>query len=215
MKLLWKKEQSIMDKLNKYIEHIDSCFLLFHTLMEIVFSKKDRKTIKDAAQAVHQAESMADDVRREIEYDLYNKALIPESRGDVLGLLETLDKVPNKLEALSFQISLEFVPFPRQHKNDFFLMIDKSGDCWKVMKRCLHGLFYSREVIEDLDLIDALESECDVIGRNMVEQIFQDDSLDKADKLQLRDVINHLGDVTDRIQSASDRLTIALMKRKV
>ena len=49
----------------------------------------------------------------------------------------------------------------------------------------------------------------------MLEQIFMNESLDKADKLQLRDVIDNLGDVTDRIQTASDRLTIALMKRKI
>jgi len=215
MKFLWKKEQSIMKKINEYVGHIDSSFSLFHTFLEAVFGEKELEVVKQAAQAVHNAEASADDVRREIEYDLYNKALIPESRGDVLGLLETMDKVPNKLEALSFQIGLEKVDVPVQHHPDFFLMLEKSWESWDAMKRCLHGMFYSHEIIDDLDLIDTLESDCDVIGRKMVEQIFLDDSLEKADKLQLRDVIDHLGDVTDRIQSASDRLTIALMKRKI
>jgi predicted phosphate transport protein (TIGR00153 family) len=215
MKFLWKKEKSIMEKIDRYVVHIDSCFSLFREFLATVFAEHDYQTIRAAADAIHQAESLADDERRDIEYELYNKALIPESRGDLLGLLETMDKVANKLEALSYHIGIQRVYVPDRHHADFFLMVEKSKECWEAMKRCLLGMFYAKDVMDDLDRIDTLESDCDVIGRKMLEQIFMNESLDKADKLQLRDVIDNLGDVTDRIQTASDRLTIALMKRKI
>ena len=39
-------------------------------------------------------------MRREIEVMMYSKALFPESRGDILTLLETIDRVPNQAEAV-------------------------------------------------------------------------------------------------------------------
>ncbi|MEK0368345.1 MAG: DUF47 family protein, partial [Nitrosopumilus sp.] len=45
--------------------------------------------------------------RREIEISLYEKALIPESRGDILGLLEAVDRIPNKAESVAFQMQTE------------------------------------------------------------------------------------------------------------
>ena len=48
-----------------------------------------QRRLKKVAEGEHQA----DDLRRSTEAILYTYALIPESRGDVLGLLETLDDV--------------------------------------------------------------------------------------------------------------------------
>ena len=42
---------------------------------------------------VHEIEIEADALRRAIEKDIYSEMLIPDSRGDVLGLIETSDEI--------------------------------------------------------------------------------------------------------------------------
>jgi len=52
-------------------------------------------------------ESRADSLRRSIETRLYLETLIPEFRGDVLGLLESSDKVMNRLTETLTQFQVE------------------------------------------------------------------------------------------------------------
>jgi len=90
LSFLWKKKRLIIDKIKTYLEQVDTCRDLFHKSMKELIISKSNKEDEESVQLVHKAESRADDIRREIELDLYQKALIPESRGDVLGLLETI-----------------------------------------------------------------------------------------------------------------------------
>ena len=52
-------------------------------------------------------ESEADRLRRTIEIQLYTQTLIPESRGDVLGLLENLDNIINLIEGVLWSFNKE------------------------------------------------------------------------------------------------------------
>ena len=53
-------------------------------------------------QEVHQFESKADDSRRQIELFLYEKSLLPETRRDLLLMVETLDRIPNRADCIAF-----------------------------------------------------------------------------------------------------------------
>ena len=58
----------------------------------------DTAAFEDKLKQVNEIESRGDTLRRQIERKLYVQTLIPESRGDVLGLLENLDGVHGLLE---------------------------------------------------------------------------------------------------------------------
>lgn len=46
----------------------------------------------------HKFESKADDIREEIEALMLGKALIPESRRDIIGLLESINDIPRIID---------------------------------------------------------------------------------------------------------------------
>ncbi|NIW24204.1 MAG: DUF47 family protein, partial [Gammaproteobacteria bacterium] len=52
----------------------------------------------DLANPVHEFESAADDMRRAIELELYSGKLLPQSRADLLALIEAIDSIPNTAE---------------------------------------------------------------------------------------------------------------------
>ena len=78
----------------------------------VVLSSNRPEDFDEAVSKVHRLEAACDDLRREIEYLLYGKALLPESRGDLLGLLETFDRLPNIAETVAFLFSCQKMLLP-------------------------------------------------------------------------------------------------------
>lgn len=215
MKLFWKKEKSVMDKIRIYTGFIDTCFEYFGVLFEALVNGEDGDHLLEKAKRVHHAESEADDTRKSIERELYHKALIPESRSDVMNILEDLDEVPGLMKRLSYQLVIEKIRFSTEIYELLKRHISLSRESWGVLKGTIEALFYSGEAIDDFEAIDRYETECDELERRMLTTLFEDDTLEKADKLQLKQVIQAFGDIPDTLEETSDEITIAMIKRRL
>ena len=212
--MFFKKEKQLLAKISSYLDAIDEgknyfleCILGY--VKQACFCPQPELVAK-----VHRAESRADDIRRSIEYDLYQKALIPESREDVLFLLEAIDAIPNCFQDIcySFECQKMEVPFPL--KEELLLFIKKNLEAFAAMRQALSGFFVRKDIIEDIKRTDSLESEADKLGRQLIKQIFEL-SLDKADKLILKELVERIASLSDRAQDVADRLTIAVIKRRL
>ena len=65
------------------------------------------ENFQERLEAIGKLENIADDIRRKVENQLYTHSLIPEHRGDVLGLLETMDDVIDTAKSALVQFSTE------------------------------------------------------------------------------------------------------------
>jgi len=193
--MLWKKEQSIIDKIKGYLDQVDTCRKRFRTCIERLLLEPDDEENQAILEEVHRAESKADDLRRDIELQLYQRALIPESRGDVLGLLETMDAIPGMLQSLCYQFLLEKIIVPEQFRERYLHLVDVNLKSYDLVRQAMLGLFYKKEVRELTDLVDAAESESDRVERALIRDIFSS-KLDKA-------------------ETVKDRLILAIVKRKI
>ncbi len=214
MGLFWKKKNSILDQIKGLLTATDKCSELFEKCMINLINEGPSSVNKESAYRVHDAESRIDDILRNIELDLYKNALIPESRGDVLGLLESFEKIPNKFESLCFQMSLQKIEIPMDLRGKFLRLLSVNLDSYKLINEAVMGLFYETDVEAQIDRIDKIESESDLIERDLIEAIF-DLEIEKADKLLLRDITINIGDISDCAQSTTDRLHLTLIKRRM
>jgi predicted phosphate transport protein (TIGR00153 family) len=163
---------------------------------------------------VHASESVADDIRRDIELQMYKKALIPESRGDVLGLIESMDMVPNLFQSLCDQLLYQQIEVPPEFRERYLELVEVNIDSYNLLREAILALFYRRDCQEQLRRIDAKESESDGIERGLVKDIFSTD-LDKADKILLKEIVVNTGDISDTVEIAADRLNLALIKSRI
>ncbi|MFP4363947.1 MAG: TIGR00153 family protein [Spirochaetia bacterium] len=215
MRFLWSKEKQIIEKIRQFTETIDNSTDTFVECLSLLFKDPSKKKSVKAADKVHNLESKADDIRREIEYELYHKALIPESRGDILELLEEMDDIPGIYEKVSFQITLEDLSIPSDFHEDIFTIIEKSQEAWKELEQSIERLIFGGEVESHFNRIDALESECDLIERKLIRDIFSSKVIKKMDKILIRDIVMEIGDIPDQIQGAADKVSIAIIKRRL
>jgi predicted phosphate transport protein (TIGR00153 family) len=212
--MLWKKEQSIIDKIKGYLDQVDSCRNRFRKCIEKLLLEPNDEENQAILEEVHRSESKADDLRRDIELQLYERALIPESRGDVLGLLETMDAIPGMFQSLCYQFLLEKIVVPEQFRERYLHLVDVNLKSYDLVREAMLGLFYKKEVKELTDLVDATESDSDRIERALIRDIFSS-KLDKADKILLKEIIINTGDISDRAETVKDRLILAIVKRKI
>jgi predicted phosphate transport protein (TIGR00153 family) len=212
--MLWNKEKSIIEKIKAYLAQVDRCRNRFRVCIEKLVLEPADEENQAILEEVHRSESKADDLRRSIELQLYERALIPESRGDVLGLLETLDAIPGMFQSLCYQLLLEKITIPEQFRERYLHLVDVNLRSYDLVREAVLGLFYSKDVKAQTDLVDAAESESDHMERSLIRDIFSS-KLDKADKILLKEIVINTGDISDQAETVKDRLILAIIKRKI
>jgi predicted phosphate transport protein (TIGR00153 family) len=158
-------------------------------------------------------ERKADDLRRSTQAMIYTYSLIPESRADVLGLLENLDSVIDRAK----QVVQEFdVQEPDVEIGYFDLYLQVTNKSVKAVEQAVdaaRAFFRNESRMRDcINKVDFYESEADRAGFRLKKQIYQSD-LDLARKHHLRYFADALESLSDIAQEVSERLTIASIKR--
>ena len=163
----------------------------------------------------HKFESKADDIREEIKAMMYGKVLIPESRGDIMGLMEAMDLIPGLFERILYMIQTQELAIPEFIAAEFKDLVRISLECCDQLRREVVALFKKTEDIRTLlSTIDVNESHCDHIERRLMTKIFKSD-IDPFIKLQLKELILQVGEISDQADRVSRRVNIIYMKRRV
>jgi len=210
-----RKQKLIEKYLFDYLEQWKTCLEDFKKAMQIYLTDGLGEQFDYYVEHTHKMESRADDLRKKIEWEMYSKALLPESRGDILGFLEMMDKIPNKAESILYQIQLQRLTLPEELTPSMQRVVDLSCEAIQLVYEAATNLISQKGDIHKLaDQIDDKESECDHAERDIIARIFAMD-IDTAEKTLLKELIIELGTLTDRAENVSDRLTLLSVKRRV
>ncbi len=210
-----RKQRLIENHVFDYLEQWGKCLEDFKSAMDVYMTEGLGEKFDYYVEHTHKMESRADDLRKKIEWEMYSKALLPESRGDILGFLETMDKIPNKAESILYQIQLQRLRLPEELTPSLRRIVDLTCEAIQLVYEAAKALISQEGNIHQLaDRIDDKESECDHAERDIIARIFAMD-IDTAEKALLKELIIELGTLTDRAENVSDRLTLLSVKRRV
>jgi predicted phosphate transport protein (TIGR00153 family) len=163
----------------------------------------------------HKFESRADDLRDETNELMYSRALIPESREDIMALLERVDAIPRSFEQILNMIRTQKLSFPEFLILDIQELIRVSMESCDLMAKQIDVLIKKKEGVRALmSTIDQNESHCDHIERRIITKLFDSD-LEPFLKLQLKEMVIVMGEISDQADRVSKRVNIMTMKRRV
>jgi len=213
--LFISKQKKVESSLADYRQQVSTCVEIFERSFLEYMKNDNRKQLEKNFLAIHKAESIADDIRREIEVMMYSKALFPESRGDILGLLETMDRVPNQAEDTVQMLLNQHISIPETYHSQIIALIDICRRCAEAMLESSSKLFndFTSATIT-IGKVDELESEADQIEESIIEQIFASD-MEGYKKILLRDIVKQVATLSDRAENVGDRIRIIVAKRRV
>jgi len=212
---LFKKENQLNDLLSSYLENLVKTQEHFVKAMDTCLDEGICGEFAFLIEQTHKFESKADDIRDEINYLMYSRALIPESREDVMNLIEQVEVIPRIFELVLHLIRTQKIKIP-----DFVLpevkdLIRMSVESCDLMIKQIDLMLKNRQGIRALmTTIDHNESHCDHIERSLMTKVF-DSNLDPIHKIQLKELIIAMGEVSDQADRVSKRVNIMVLKRRV
>ncbi len=87
--LLFRRTQDLEVQIYQFLDVLSGSAIVFKYAVGVYLTGGYTETFAQKHKQIEQLEGQADRLRRTIEVQLYAQTLIPESRGDVLGPLNT------------------------------------------------------------------------------------------------------------------------------
>jgi len=210
-----KKKNKIHRMVERYLLKIDESINLFNETVEIYFRQGFSEKFREMIQSTHLEESTADDIRREIEVSFYEKSLIPESRADIMELLESTDRVLNKAQSVLYQIETQGMQIPAVMKEDFLRLIRNNISAYRSAIEGFNALFTDiKRVREMVEEVDRKESSSDRQERDLIRKIFAS-GCDKFEKILFKELVIEIGRISDLSEEVTDILNIVAVKRMI
>ncbi|TVQ35417.1 MAG: DUF47 family protein [Spirochaetaceae bacterium] len=202
--------------MDRFFSLVDQCGLLLEEAIKKYLDNKLDEFEEKAAE-IDKLEHEADNLRREIKHRLYAEMLIPDSRGDVLGLLETLDNVLDTTKHVTMHFSIEKPEVFPFLKEDFLELTQTSVKA--VLELTLAVRAFFRElyrVTEHLDKVHFWEHEADVIEERLKRKAFASDEIELFSKrVHMRYFAERISHVADESEAVAERLAVYAIKRNM
>ncbi len=189
--------------------------MVYRLAVRVYLKEGANEEFEERLVRVNKLESEADDLRRDIETQLYSNTLIPDSRGDVLGLIETVDQLLTQFEGSLWAFSIEKPDIPEELRPGFKKltnMVVKAADELGLGAR---AFFRSPHDVPAYNhKVQLYEKEADIISTALKRDIF-DSELELPRKLHLREFVEAIDGIADLAEDVADRLAIYSIKRTV
>jgi len=215
LSIFFRKERQLESLICSYLEYLAMTEKHFQKAMKTCLKEGVCDDFIFLIEQTHKFESRADDLRQEVNELMYSRALIPESREDIMALLERLDEIPRFFELILNLIRTQKLPIPELLKLDIDELIRVSIDSCDLLRKQIDVFLKKKEGIRTLmATIDQNENHCDHIERRIITRLFESD-LDTCLKLQLKEMIIAMGEISDQADRVSKQVNILAMKRRV
>ncbi|NLV66080.1 MAG: DUF47 family protein [Spirochaetes bacterium] len=211
---IFKATKDLVMKIDSFIDLVSESVLHFEEGLKLYIAGKEAE-FNERLDIIRRVEARADDLRRDIEAQLYVQTLIPESRGDVLELLEDMDDIIDFSKSIMFDFCVEKPVIPAELHDRFIRLAATAVDSTQALVQSTRSFFYDVNTVKDhLHKVKFFENESDHISEKAKRELFALD-IDLSRKLHLKTFIVSIDAVSDTAEDISNRLSIATMKRIV
>jgi len=211
----WNYTPKLEKKIIRYLQDLDLVNLAFFDGIHC-YLKNSQEQFLNKKIDVQQRESQLDLLRRDIEWELYSKMLIPESRADILELLENLDEIADSQERIIMQFHSER---PNFDKTIIPGIIELLAPCQEAIKQVIQAAlgFFSnhRDNRQVIKRVGYYEHEADLLEEKVKIELFQLKEPGLSTKMHNRDFIDHLAYLADLAEDIADRISIYSVKREI
>lgn len=210
-----RKKLIIGKQIDDFLDKVSEAGLLFKYGMDAYLklnSESFVKKIEEIAETEHQGDAL----RRSVEEQLYVKTLIPESRGDVLELLESMDSLLDRFKGALWQFDIEQPEILIEFHEGFKELVLCAVEAVEAIVRSARAFFNNVDSVSDhIHKVSYWETQSDKIASRLQRNIFSCKELRLSQKLQLRDLVRHVDKIADRAEDVSDKVNIYVIKRSL
>ncbi len=203
-------------EIDQYLSCVDQCVLLLGEALK-KYLDGDLERFEEKSREIDEAEKSADELRRGITHRIYAEMLIPDSRGDVLGLIETTDNVPDVAKRVVSHFSIEQPEVYPFLKPDFEELIEICLKAARELTLAIRAFFRELyRVSEHLEKVHFWEHQADQVEDRLKRKAFESTEIKQFSKrVHMRYFAERISLLADEAESVADRLSISVIKRSI
>ena len=208
-----KRKIGIEKEVDEFLDRVSEAGLLCKQGMD-VYLKGDMEVYATYLKSIRDTEHKGDALRRSLEKNLYEKTLIPESRGDVMELLEDMDALLDRYTGLIWQFEIERPDICVEFHDDFRELLSHSVESVEADVRSCRAFFKNINAVADhIHKVSFWEKESDKVSTRLQRAIFGRKDLRLSHKMHLRFFVKQVDRIADEAEDVADRLNIYVIKR--
>lgn len=210
---LFGRTKQLENEITRFLDTLGDANLTYSGAIATYLQEGRTEGFTDKLRAVGDLESDADDLRRKILSDMYSEMLMPDVRGDVLNLLESLDGIINKYEEVLWYFEIETPDIGEEFRPGFLKLNDISTSSVESLVLAARAFFRDAPAIHDhMHKVLFHEKEGDEEVTRLRKQIFASD-LSLMNKIHLRFFAERIVWIADMAEDIADELAIYAIKR--
>ena len=202
-------------QIEEFLDKVTESTKLFSMAFKIYLAEGVDAQFEEFMNKIQATEREGDELRRQIETELYERTLIPDLRSDVIWLIENMDKLTNTCKANLFRLSIQQPEIPDKLRATYIELVDITIDCVDKVVFTARNFFEDYESVDDLAReVALLETKADEVSSPLQRRIFDSD-LDLSQKMQLRYFVEHFDELANQSEDIADQLAISAIKRRI
>jgi len=212
---IFKRKIGIEKQINDFLDKVSESGLLFKSGVD-AYLKGNIESFEKQLESIAETEHQGDELRRSLEEKLYIQTLIPESRGDVLSLLENMDSLLDRFKGAMWRFDIERPEISSEFHDDFRELANNVVESVEAIVRSSRAFFKDISAVADhMHKVSYWETESDKISTRLQRNIFRQKELRLSHRMQLRDFVRHIDKIADRAEDVADHLSIFVIKRSL
>ena len=214
-KSLLSRTKALEIQIEEFLDKVTESTELFSIAFKVYLAEGVDTQFEEFMNKIQATEREGDELRRQIETELYERTLIPDLRSDVIWLIENMDKLTNTCKANLFRLSIQQPEIPDKLRATYIELIDITIDCVDKVVFTARNFFEDHESVADLAReVALLETKADEVSSPLQRRIFDSD-LDLSQKMQLRYFVEHFDELANQSEDIADQLAISAIKRRI
>lgn len=210
-----KKKLGIEKQIDDFLDQVSESGLLFKSGVE-AYLRGNLDAFEKKLESITETEHQGDALRRSLEEQLYLRTLIPESRGDVLALLEGMDSLLDRFKGALWRFDIERPEIHTEFQDDFRELSNSVVESVEAIVRSARAFFKDISAVSDhMHKVSYWETESDKTATRLQRNIFRRKELRLSHRMQLRDFVRHVDRIADRAEDVADSLSIFVIKRSL
>ena len=212
---LLSRTKKLEIQIEEFLDKVTESTELFSIAFKVYLAEGVDTQFEEFMNKIQATEREGDELRRQIETELYERTLIPDLRSDVIWLIENMDKLTNTCKANLFRLSIQQPEIPDKLRATYIELIDITIDCVDKVVFTARNFFEDHESVADLVReVALLETKADEVSSPLQRSIFDSD-LNLSQKMQLRYFVEHFDELANQSEDIADQLAISAIKRRI
>ena len=212
---LFKRTKQLELKVDEILDLVSQSAMAFEQAIDGYLSEGIGPRFNQRLDQMVTLETRGDKLGLAVELQMYSETLIPDARGDVLTLLESLDRIIDSFKGVLFYFATEAPEIPDDLRQDYGELAKLSCAAVEALVLAARAFFRDVQTINDhLHKVHYYEKDADVLVTKIRRGIFQHE-LPLANKIHLRFFAERIVWISDMAEDVADKLAIYAIKRTI